>query len=218
MTQAPDKIKTLDILTQDGKKANSIELNQKLFDGSVNQALLHEAIVMYQANARTGNASAKTRAEVRGGGKKPWRQKGTGRARAGSIRSPLWRGGGVIFAPKPRDYYYRLPKKALKGALRSALNDKINENGIIILDKIELASHKTKDLLNILKGLKLSVGNQRVLLIAVSITDNLRRASNNLRKVCVMRSSDVNAQDIILAKKIIVEKKAFLDLEKRIKI
>ena len=209
-------MKTLNVINQEGKKISDIKLNQKLFDGSVNQPLVHETALMYQANVRVGSANTKARAEVRGGGRKPWRQKGTGRARAGSIRSPLWRGGGVTFGPKPRDYYRRLPKKALKQALRSALNDKINENKIIILDKIELASHKTKGFADILKKLKLDFDKERLLLVVDSANEKLKKASNNLKKVAVLRGCDVNAYRVILAEKILIERTAFTNLEKRL--
>ncbi len=209
-------MKTLDIINQEGKRIGNIKLNQKLFDGSVNQPLVHETALMYQTNVRAGSANTKARAEVRGGGRKPWRQKGTGRARAGSIRSPLWRGGGITFGPKPKDYYYRLPAKALKQALRSALNDKINENKIIILDKIELASHKTKGFTDILKKLKLDFDKERLLLVVDSVNEKLKKASNNLKKVAVLRGCDVNAYRVILAEKILIERSAFTNLEKRL--
>ena len=118
------------IIDKTGKKVDTITLNEKVFDGRVNEALLHQAITMYLANQRQGSAKVKQRAEVRGGGRKPWRQKGTGRARAGSIRSPLWRGGGVTFGPKPKDWHYQLPKKVKRLALLSSLNAKLNEDSI----------------------------------------------------------------------------------------
>ena len=208
--------KILDVINQEGKKIADLKLNQKLFDGTVNQPLVHEAVLMYQANLRVGSANTKTRAEVRGGGRKPWRQKGTGRARAGSIRSPLWRGGGVTFGPRPRDYYYRLPKKALKGALRSVINDKINEKKITILESLELASHKTKDFISILKKLKLHFDKERVLVVVNSIDEKLKKASNNLKKVDAVNGSDVNAYKVILADKVLAEKSAFLKIEKRL--
>lgn len=209
-------METLDLVNIEGKKVADLKLNQKLFDGSVNKQLLHEAVLMYQANLRQGTASTKKRNEVRGGGKKPWRQKGTGRARAGSIRSPLWRGGGIIFGPKPRDFYYRLPKETLRGALRSALNDKLNDKRITVLEKIEPASHKTKDFLDILKKLKVNFDKERLLVIVTSIDEKLKKASNNLKKVELLRGCDVNAYRVILAGRILVEKEAFESLEKRL--
>ncbi|MFH0732085.1 MAG: 50S ribosomal protein L4 [Candidatus Omnitrophota bacterium] len=210
--------KILDVIDQDGKKVSDLKLNQKLFDGSVNKSLLHEAIVMYQANTRLGCASTKGMSEVRGGGRKPWRQKGTGRARAGSIRSPLWRGGGVIFGPLPRDYYYRLPKKALKGALRSAINDKINENRMIVIDKIDPVSHKTKDFINSLKKLKIDSEKEKVLIVVNLRKENLLRATNNLEKINILTGSDVNAYNVILMDRVVIEKDAFKTLEKRLVI
>ena len=209
-------MKTLDIINQEGKRVDDLKLNQKLFDGFVNKALVHEAIVMYQANLRIGSANTKTRDEVRGGGKKPWKQKGTGRARASSIRSPLWRGGGVTFGPKPRNYSYKMPKKALRGALRSLINDKINEKKLIIIEELQLSSHKTKDLISILNKLKLKFDNEKILIVVKSVDEKLKKASSNLKKVSFIRALEINAYKAILAEKIVIEKSAFKEIEKRI--
>ncbi len=209
-------IETLDVINQEGKKVSDLKINHKVFDGTVNKPLLHEVLVMYRANLRLGTADTKTRDEVRGGGRKPWRQKGTGRARAGSIRSPLWRGGGIIFGPHPRSYYYRMPKKAVKRALRCVINDKINEKKIIVLEKLELASHKTKDLVSVLNKLKFKTDDGKMLIIVNSMDDKLKKASGNLKKVAVITPDNVNAHNAILADKILIEKDAFTKIEERL--
>ena len=207
---------TLNVVSQDGKKIDDLKIDQKLFDGSVNKPLLHDAVLMYQANTRIGSANTKDRSEVRGGGKKPWRQKGTGRARVGSIRNPLWRGGGVVFGPKPRDFHYRIPKKALKRALCSALNDKLNDEKITVIDKIELTTFRTKDFLGVLKKLKINTGKEKVLFVTDENNDNLRKASNNLKKIKISAGTDINAYNVILADKVVFEKLAFAKVEKRL--
>ena len=141
---APENL-SLPVLSTQGKKVEQIELEKRVFDGKISEALIHQAVVTYLANQRKGLASAKTRGEVRGGGIKPWRQKGTGRARVGSIRSPLWRGGGVTFGPKPHSYYKDLPQKMKAMALKSALNAKLRDKEILILSDLKVVSHKTKD-------------------------------------------------------------------------
>ena len=135
----------LDVVNQKGKVVRTLELDQKVFDGKINMSLLHQAVVTYLANQRKGLASTKTRGEVRGGGRKPWRQKGTGRARVGSIRSPLWKGGGATFGPKPRDYSQKMPQRMKALALKSALNAKLNDKELMVIDDIKLRSHKTKE-------------------------------------------------------------------------
>jgi len=206
----------LDVINQEGKKVSDLKINQKVFNGSVNQAMIHEVLVMYRANLRLGTADTKTRDEVRGGGKKPWRQKGTGRARVGSIRSPLWRHGGVIFGPHPRSYYYRLPKKVVKAALRDVINDKINEKKLTVVETLELASHKTKDFIKILNKLKIKVDEGKILVVVNSIDGKLKKAAGNLKKVLVITPDNVNAHNAILADKMLIEKDAFKKIEERL--
>lgn len=136
------KVKVLD---KSGKRISEISIPKEIFSYPVKQHLLYEAVVNFRANQRGGNASTKTRAEVRGGGRKPWRQKGTGRARAGSNRSPIWRKGGITFGPRPRSYYYRLPKKAKRNALKSALSMKFAEDQMLIFEALKLEEPKTKE-------------------------------------------------------------------------
>ena len=143
------------VLNTSGKKVSEMSVPKEIFAYPVKEHLLYEAVVSFRANQRQGTASTKTRAEVKGGGRKPWRQKGTGRARAGSIRSPIWRKGGVTFGPKPRSYYYSLPKKAKRNALRSVLSMKLAEKQLLILKTLELKEPKTKDGAKLLEALKL---------------------------------------------------------------
>lgn len=188
-------------------------LNPKIFDGRVNKAVLYQVVKMYEANKRQGTASSKTRAAVAGGGRKPWRQKGTGRARAGSIRSPLWKGGGVVFGPHPRDYSYGLPQNIRREALRSSLNSKYNEKAILVLDEVKIDRPKTKEFKKILSSLKL---NEKALFILDEIDENLKLASRNLKEVSLKRAQDLNALDVLKVKKLVLTKQALLILEKKL--
>ena len=135
---------TVDVLNINGEKVSEMELSENLFGAEINEHVVYQVVKNHLANKRVGTQSAKTRAEVRGGGAKPWRQKGTGRARQGSIRSPQWKGGGVVFAPKPRDYSYTVPKKIRRLALKSVLTDKVNEGNLVVVDDINLTEWKTR--------------------------------------------------------------------------
>jgi large subunit ribosomal protein L4 len=203
------------ILNIKGEKIEEIELDSILFDGKVNEPLLYQVIKMYLANKRKGNASTKTKGEVRGGGKKPWRQKGTGRARAGSIRSPLWRGGGVTFGPKPRDYSYKLPKKMRKLALKSSLNAKLRDDEILFLDKLELDKSKTKEFFQILKNLKLD--SKKSLFILADISKNIRLSARNIPYVSIEEAKDVTAYDVLNYHFVVISQKALKSLIDRIK-
>ncbi|MBM3254508.1 MAG: 50S ribosomal protein L4 [Candidatus Omnitrophica bacterium] len=208
-----------------GSEVERLNLNEKIFSGKVNKILLSEVILMYQANKRMGLASTKTRAKVRGGGRKPWRQKGTGRARVGSIRSPLWRGGGIVFGPHPRDYSYYLPKKARRQALLSALNLKFNEKHFLVIDKISLSRIKTKDFMKILKNISNIVKNFdeiankskeilkpkkiiRFLFIVENRDKNLMLSSRNLGSVNIVLENNLNALDVLLHDYLIFSKQA----------
>jgi len=203
---------TITVYDKNGKKLEALKLDETVFDGKVNKPLLHQAITMYLANQRLGSAKVKDRAEVRGGGKKPWRQKGTGRARAGSIRSPLWRGGGITFGPQPKDWHYQLPKKIKKKALVSSLNAKLNEKNIIVIDELKLDSHKTKELYGILKKLKLTASKTAI--ISKSSTDNIRKAAGNIYRAELIRPEDLNAYQVIVNEKILIERDALKGIEK----
>ena len=143
---------TVGLFNIEGKKVGDVSLNEKVFNVEVNKAVLHQVVVAQLANKRQGTQSTKTRAEVRGGGIKPWRQKGTGRARQGSIRSPQWAGGGIVFAPKPRDYRVSLPKSMRRVAMKSALTAKVQENEMIVLESLAFDAPKTKDMVAMLKA------------------------------------------------------------------
>jgi len=167
---------------------------------------------MYNSNMRQGNASTKTRGDVSGGGKKPWRQKGTGRARAGSTRSPLWRGGGKIFGPHPRDYHYSIPKKVKKLAFLSSMNLKLNEDKVIGLDSLKLDEPKTKHLRLIMGALKLG---SKVLFIVDRVDQNLSRASGNMQEVTVRNLHDVSAMDVLRSDIMVIAKPALEKLHER---
>jgi len=182
----------LDIYNTKKEKVSQVELDKKIFDREVNPHLLYEVVKMQLASRRKGTASTKNRSRVRGGGKKPWRQKGTGRARAGTIRSPLWTGGGIVFGPLPRDYSYRVNKKAKKAALRTALSSKLKENKLFILDNFNLAEIKTKSFLSILEHLKIEEA-----LIIDNTNINLEKSARNVSSVKVLRPEGLNVYDIL---------------------
>ena len=197
-----------------GKSSGNIQLDKELFDGRVNKTLLYEANKMYESAKRKGTARTKTRGEVSGGGVKPWRQKGTGRARVGSSRNPLWRHGGTAFGPKPRDYNFSMPRKAVKGALLSILNARLREDAVKPIMKIELKEAKTKEAKQILDNLKLK---GKTLLAVDGITDNLKRAVRNLKPVTLKDAKDINARDVLLNDYLVIEKDALLKLSERLK-
>jgi len=205
-------LEVLDI--NNGSKIETVEVPkniEKYFEYKKNsKALLHEIVVAYQSNQRQGTHSTKTRAEVRGGGKKPWKQKHTGRARAGSIRSPLWRKGGITFGPKPRDYYINIPKQKKIIGKYISLAEKVKNNDFVVVNNLNLISKKTKDFIKILKNLKLD--SQKILVVDKEISINLRFASRNLDRVLLSRITDLNAYDILNCKKIIITKEALLCL------
>ena len=203
----------LAIYNINGKETGTIELPEKIFGPRVNMAVLHQAVVMYQANQRQGNASTKERGAVSGGGRKPWRQKGTGRARHGSIRSPLWHKGGVVFGPHPRDFSYSVPKKVRVAALRESLNDKFQSEGLMCVDEITVSSGKTKDFVKILSALKLDT---KVLAILDGSDSKALLASRNVSRVNFSRAQDVNAVDVLNNKKILLTQSALKTLLDRI--
>ena len=204
---------TLSVLNIQGQEAGTMDLPAEIFDAAVNQDVIHQAIVMYQANQRQGNASTKDRGHVSGGGKKPWRQKGTGRARQGSIRSPLWHKGGVVFGPHPRDFSYEVPQKIRVMALRETLKAKFKDNDLLCIDRIEIPSGKTKDFSKVLAVLKIK---NKTLLLLDGNDVNVMRATRNISSVNLVRASDVNAYDILRNKKLLVTEAAFKSLLKRI--
>ena len=202
------------VLNIEGKEAGSIDLPDKIFGEPVNADVLHQAVVMYQACLRQGTADTKDRSEVSGGGKKPWRQKGTGRARHGSIRSPLWVKGGVIFGPHPRDFSYSIPKKIKKAALRESLNAKFQDKNLLCVDDIKKAPGKTKEMAKLLKTLNIK---EKTLVMFDGSDPNVERVSRNIAYLNLVPSREANAYDILKHKKILVTKTAFKKLLERIK-
>ena len=188
------------------------QLKEEIFGAKVRPHLLHQTVVMQLNNLRAGTASTKTKGFVRGGGKKPWRQKGTGRARAGSIRSSLWVGGGTIFGPQPRDYSYRLPKKARKQALLSALSAKNRDGKIIVLDKWELAEPKTKLMRKILDDLKVT----SVLIVLAQSDERVERSARNLPAVKVLRVEGLNVYDLLRHEHLILTEGSLRLIEERL--
>jgi large subunit ribosomal protein L4 len=203
----------LNVVDIKGNKATSIELPEGKFGVHVHEAVIHQAVVMYNANQRQGNASTKTRSEVSGGGKKPWAQKGTGRARQGSSRSPLWKKGGITFGPKPRDFGYSVSKKTRVAALRESLNAKFLCNHLWCVDNLEVATGKTKDFEAILKGLKVE---GRTLAVLDGTNEKTLLASRNIARLTLVRAVDANASDIMNNKNVLVTKEALKTLLKRI--
>lgn len=182
------------VVDQDRTEVGQVELDERLFAVHINPSLLHEAIIMQRASERQGTASTKTRGEVRGGGKKPWRQKGTGRARAGSIRSPIWRGGGTVFGPHPRSYAFRMPRKKYRAALRAALTAKAQEGRCTILKALTLPGPKTGVLVGTLARLGLTGST---LIVTERPDPVLRRASRNLRHVSCTTPERLNVYDLL---------------------
>ncbi|MHA6253409.1 50S ribosomal protein L4 [Oceanobacillus sp. CAU 1775] len=193
------------LFKQDGSNAGEVELNEAVFGIEPNEHVLHEAVLMQRASMRQGTHAVKNRSEVRGGGRKPWRQKGTGRARQGSIRSPQWVGGGVVFGPTPRSYSYKLPKKVRRLALKSALSSKVKEEGIIVLESIVIDAPKTKEIINLLDVLKVE---EKVLIVTAEKDVTVARSANNLKTVKVLAVEELNVLDLLSYDKLIISKDA----------
>lgn len=194
-----------------GQSVGKIELDKGIFNGEVNEPILYQVVRMYEANQRQGTASTKTRSDVRGGGKKPWRQKGTGRARAGTIRSPLWRGGGKIFGPHPRDYSYSVPKAVRRIALISSLNAKLNDKDMIVIDEMKLEKPKTKEFSAVLRNIK---ADKKPLLVLDDKNDTVIRASRNIPNLLLRDYRTLNAYEVLKQQKLILTQKALAGLTK----
>lgn len=203
---------TVSVLNIKNEKVGEIELNEKVFDLVVKEHLLHDVVKMQLAAKRAGNACTKTRVEVSGGGVKPWRQKGTGRARAGSNTSPVWRGGGVAFGPKPRDYSIKLNRKVKKLALAMAMSARLQEGNLIILDGFTLDAIKTKEFVKVMNVLAIENG----LIITPDINVNVNRSARNVNGFKVLSTEGINVYDILLHKKLVLLQPAIEDLEKRV--
>lgn len=211
---------TLPVYNCDGKEVDTIKLDNSIFDGTINDSVVYQAINAFRANQRKGLAATKTRGEVSGGGKKPWKQKGTGRARVGSTRSPLWRHGGVVFGPHPRDFSYELPRKIKSAALKSSLNSKVKEDALFVLDELKLKSPKTKDVVGILTNLKVDFKKAKannVLLLVEKIDNTFTKATRNIECLKVNVATDTNVYEVLNSRKIIVTKDGLNELVKRLK-
>ncbi|HXC61472.1 MAG TPA: 50S ribosomal protein L4 [Nitrospiria bacterium] len=194
-----------DVVDLNKKIVGKIQLDERIFKASPDLSLVHEAVVMQLASQRQGTASTKTRGEVSGGGKKPWKQKGTGRARAGSIRSPLWKGGGTIFGPRPRDYGYSIPKKKYRTALRAVLSARFKEGAITVVDRLEIEGPKTKMLVQALGRLGL---NKKVAILMDQANQNIERAARNLPGVKVLLIEKLNVYDLLDARQLLIAQPA----------
>jgi len=207
---------TLPIYNTEGKEVDKIKLDSAIFGGEINRDAIYQAVIAYRAGQRKGLASSKDRGAVSGGGVKPWRQKGTGRARAGSTRSPLWRHGGVTFGPHPRDFSYSIPAKIKAVALRSSLRVKVKENNLLVLEKLGLSAPKTKDAFAILTNLKIAPKKSALILLD-KCDKNTRLAFRNIDSLKVNLAKDTHACEVLSARKIIITKDGLGILTARLK-
>ncbi|KMJ56245.1 50S ribosomal protein L4 [Alkalihalophilus sp. As8PL] len=198
------------VFNQAGSQVGDIELSDSIFGLEPNQSVLHDAVVMQQASLRQGTHKTKGRSEVRGGGRKPWRQKGTGRARQGSIRSPQWVGGGVVFGPTPRSYSYKLPKKVRRLAIKSALSSKLKAAEIVVLDNLQLDAPKTKDMANVLAGLSV---DSKALVVTADYNETVALSTRNLPGVTFVTAEGVNVLDVLKHDKLVITKDAVAKVE-----
>lgn len=195
------------------EEIGELELSDKVFGAPLNKALIYSAVKCYLANQRAGTSSTKTRGNVKGSGKKLWKQKGTGRARIASLRSPLWKGGGNVHGPHPRDWSYTIPKKMRRGAIRSVLSERLREGGLVIVENFELSSHKTKDFSATLDTLGL---NKRTLVVDSPNNSKLVLSSRNLREVTLVSASAVNVYDLLTHEQVALTRDAAVQLEKQL--
>ena len=195
----------LKVLNMEGKAARELDLPDVVFGSPLNSHLIHEAVVAYQAAGRSGTHATKNRSDVRGGGQKPWKQKKTGRSRHGSSRSPLWRGGGTVFGPTPRDYSYQFPRKKRQKALRSVLSAKLREGKLIVLESLALTEPKTKELVKTMEGLGIAGS---ALLVDEPVSENLTRSARNLPRVKATQSTAINIVDLLKYESIVLTEAA----------
>jgi large subunit ribosomal protein L4 len=193
-----------------GEEVGEIELADAIFAVKVNEAAMHQAVLTYLANRRLGTADTKVRTEVRGGGRKPWRQKGTGRARHGSIRSPLWKGGGVVFGPHPRSYRMALPKKIRRLALKSALTSKVSNGSLIVLDQLAMEAPRTKDMVRVLGNLNTG---RKVLIITEAPQENIIKSARNIPGVKTLNATELNVYDILNTDNLVITRQAVARVE-----
>ena len=197
------------VFNMEGKEVGTIELNDAVFGVEVNEHLVHLAVVQQLANNRQGTQKAKTRSEVRGGGRKPWRQKGTGHARQGSTRAPQWTGGGVVFAPVPRDYSFKLNKKEKRAALKSALTSRVVENKIVVLDELKLDEIKTKNFVQIMKNINV----EKALVVLSDMDTNVIASAANIPTVKTTQTNELNVFDVLKYDTVVVTKAAVAKIE-----
>ena len=197
------------VYNMEGKEVDTIELNDAVFGVEVNEHLVHMAVVQQLANNCQGTQKAKTRSEVRGGGRKPWRQKGTGHARQGSIRAPQWKGGGVVFAPTPRDYSFKLNKKEKRAALKSALTSRVQENKLIVVDSLKMDAIKTKEFKNVLDNLKV----EKALVVLNDMDNNVIMSAKNIPTVKTTQTNELNVFDVLKYNTVVVTKDAVATIE-----
>lgn len=207
--------KKIDVLSLKGEKVKDIKLEDNIFNIEPNDAVIKDAVVAAMAGARQGAAKVKTRSEVAGGGRKPYRQKGTGNARQGSIRAPHYRHGGIVFGPVPRDYSKKMNKKEKKLALKSALSYKVLDKELVVVSTIEFETNKTKEMINLLEELNLT--NHKVLVCVKELTDNVCLAARNLANVKVVLPSEINTFDLISSDNLLIEEEALTMLEEVLK-
>ncbi|WP_308779477.1 50S ribosomal protein L4 [uncultured Clostridium sp.] len=200
---------TVGLFNQEGKQVGDIQLNNNVFGVEVNIDAIHQVVVALLANKRQGTQSAKTRAEVRGGGIKPWRQKGTGRARQGSIRSPQWIKGGIVFAPKPRDYRVSVPKSMRRVAMKSALSSKVQENQMVVLETLSFEAPKTKNMVEVLKAFDA----KKTLIVTGESNEVLYKSARNIADVQIMPVNNINVYDLLKFEKLIITKDAVSKIE-----
>ena len=199
----------LAVYNKEGKKVDKVKVDEALFGGKVRAKLLRDVIVMYEANQRSGTASTKRRSEVKGSSKKPWKQKGTGRARVGTVRSPIWRHGGIVFGPHPRDYSYSMPKKMKRSALNSALLSKFQDKETLVIDTLTAEKAKTKEVVSVLKN----IGIKETCLIGVKGEHrNLHISTRNIRGTLLKRVCDLNAYDVLKYQRLLLTKEALQSL------
>jgi large subunit ribosomal protein L4 len=201
---------TVDVVNAENEKVGSVDLSDEVFGGRVKTDLIHESVVRANAAERRGTHATKTRAQVSGSGKKPWRQKGTGRARVGEIRNPLWRKGGTVFGPQPRSYEYQLPKKVEKGALRAALTQKLRDGEVTVVDALSVAEIKTKAATAMLRRLGIE---GKALLVDVKPDDNLSLSVRNIEGVRIVASNRVSARDIVNSRRLVMTRAAIEKLQ-----
>ncbi|MGG0657134.1 50S ribosomal protein L4 [Rummeliibacillus pycnus] len=200
----------VNVLSQTGSSVGEIELNDAIFGIEPNQSVLFDAIIAQRASLRQGTHKVKNRSEVAGGGRKPWRQKGTGRARQGSIRSPQWRGGGIVFGPTPRSYSYKLPKKVRRLALKSALSTKVAETNFLVLDALKLDAPKTKDFAKVLSDLSIE---SKALFVTADLDENVALSARNIQGVTVLTAAGINVLDLVGHDKVVFTQAAVQKVE-----